>query len=153
MKRVDLIKLNGAPWVEAIVVVVLGFCLASCAKNSQPVPEADYSTKIVGRWQSTVDDLKETMSFGGNGTFVCRLYPMGFIANTLYPSATGKVRGTWKTSGALITLAISGAENERLMNKIASSTIVAFKEDELVLKSDRGETSIFQRVGARETSP
>ena len=140
------------PWVRVIVVVVLGFCLASCAKNSQPVPEADYSTKIVGRWQSTVDDLKETMSFGGNGTFVCRLYPMGFIANTLYPSATGKVRGTWKTSGALITLAISGAENARLMNKIASSTIMAFKEDKLVLKSDRGETSPFQRVGARETS-
>jgi len=152
MKRVDLIKLNGTPWVEAILVVVLGYCLASCAKNSQPIPEADYSTKIVGRWQSTVDDLKETMSFGGNGTFVCRLYPMGFIANTLYPSATGKVRGTWKTSGALITLAISGAENARLMNKIASSTIMAFKEDKLVLKSDRGETSPFQRVGARETS-
>jgi len=153
MKRVDLIKLNGTPWVGAILVVVLGYCLASCAKNSQPIPEADYSTKIVGRWQSTVDDLKETMSFGGNGTFVCRLYPMGFIANTLYPSATGKVRGTWKTSGALITLAISGAENARLMNKIASSTIMAFKEDKLVLKSDRGETSPFQRVGAREVSP
>ena len=152
MKRVDLIKLNGTPWVGAILVVVLGYCLASCAKNSQPIPEADYSTKIVGRWQSTVDDLKETMSFGGNGTFVCRLYPMGFIANTLFPSATGTVRGTWKITGAVITLAISGAENERLMNKIASSTIMAFKEDKLVLKSDRGETSPFKRVGARETS-
>ena len=151
MKRVDLIKLNCTPRVRVIVVVVLGFCLASCAKNSQPVPEAEYSTKIVGRWQGTVGDLKETMSF--DGTFVCRLYPMGFIANTLFPSATGTVRGTWKITGAVITLAISGAENERLMNKIASSTIVAFKEDELVLKSDRGETSPFQRVGARETSP
>ena len=78
---------------------------------------------------------------------------MGFIANTLFPSATGTVRGTWKITGAVITLAISGAENERLMNKSASSTIVAFKEDELVLKSDRGETSPFKRVGARETSP
>jgi hypothetical protein len=152
MQGVYLMKSNCTPWVRVIVVVVLGFCLASCAKNSQPVPEADYSTKIVGRWQGTVGDLKETMSFDGNGTFVCRLYPMGFIANTLYPSATGTVRGTWKISGAVITLAINGAENERLMNKIASSTIVAFKEDELVLKSDRGETSPFQRVGARETS-
>ena len=78
---------------------------------------------------------------------------MGFIANTLYPSATGTVRGTWKITGAIITLVISGAENERLMNKIASSTIVSFKEDELVLKSDRDETSPFQRVGAREESP
>ena len=146
-------KSNCTPWVRVIVVVVLGFCLASCAKNSQPVPEAEYSTKIVGRWQGTVGDLKETMSFDGNGTFVCQLYPMGFIANTLFPSAIGTVRGTWKITGAVITLAISGAENERLMNKIASSTIVAFKEDELVLKSDRGETSPFQRVGAREASP
>jgi len=146
-------KSNCTPWVRVIVVVVLGFCLASCAKNSQTVPEVEYSTKIVGRWQGTVGDLKEIMSFDGNGTFVCQLYPMGFIANTLFPSATGTVRGTWKITGAVITLAISGAENEQLMNKIASSTIVAFKEDELVLKSDRGETSPFQRVGAREASP
>jgi hypothetical protein len=136
-----------------IVVVVLGFCLASCAKNSQPVPEAEYSTKIVGRWQGKVGDLKETMSFDGNGTFVCQLYPMGFIANMIFPSAPGTVRGTWKITGAVITLAISGAENERLMNKIASSTIMAFKEDELVLKSDRGETSPFERVSAREAYP
>ena len=136
------------PWVRVIVVVVLGFCLASCAKNSQPVPEAEYSTKIVGRWQGTVGDLKETMSFDGDGTFVCQLYPMGFIANTLFPSATGTVRGTWKITGAVITLAISGAENERLMNKVASSTIMTFKEDELLLKSDRGETSLFRRVRA-----
>ncbi len=153
MKKVDLIKLNGTPWVGAIVVVVLGFCLASCAKNSPPVPEADYSTKIVGRWQGTVGDLKETISFDGDGTFVCQLYPKGFIANTLFPSAPGTVRGTWKITGAIITLAISGAENERLMNKIASSTIMSFKVNELVLKSDQAETSSFQRVGAREESP
>ena len=146
-------KSNCTPWVMVIVVVVLGFCLASCAKNSQPVPEAEYSTKIVGRWQGTVGDLKETMSFDGNGTFVCQLYPLGFIATMLFPSAPGTVRGTWKINGAVITLAISGAENERLMNKIASSTIMTFKEDELVLKSDRGETSPFERVGAREASP
>ena len=146
-------KSNCTPWVRVIAAVVLGFCLASCTNNLPPVSEAEYSTKIVGRWQGTVGDLKEIMSFDGNGTFVCQLYPMGFIANTLFPSATGTVRGTWKITGAVITLAISGAENERLMNKIASSTIVAFKEDELVLKSDRGETSPFQRVGARETSP
>ena len=153
MKRVDLIKLNCTPWLGIIVIVFLGFCLASCAKNSQPVPEAEYSTKIVGRWQGTVADLKETISFDGDGTFVCQLYPMGFIANMLFPSTPGTVRGTWKITGAIITLVISGAENERLMNKIASSTIVSFKENELVLKSDRGETSPFQRVGAREESP
>ena len=146
MKGVDLMKSNCTPWVRAIAVVVLGFCLASCVNNSTPVPEAEYSTKIVGRWQGTVGDLKETMSIGGDGTFVCQLHPMGFIANTLSQGVRGTIRGTWKITGAMITLRITGSENEHLRNRIASSTIVAFKEDELVLKSDRGETSPFQRV-------
>jgi len=146
MKGVDLMKSNCTPWVRAIAVVVLGFCLASCVNNSTPVPEAEYSTKIVGRWQGTVGDLKETMSIDGDGTFVCQLRPMGFIANTLSQGVTGTIRGTWKIAGAMITLRITGSENEHLRNRIASSTIVAFKEDELVLKSDRGETSSFQRV-------
>jgi hypothetical protein len=135
-----------AHWVRAIAVVVLKFCLASCANNSPPVPEAEYSTKIVGRWQGTVGDVKETMAIDGDGTFICQLHPMGFIANTFHQSVTGTIRGTWKITGAIITLRVTGAENEHLRNTIASSTIVAFKEDGLVLKSDRGETSLFQRV-------
>lgn len=147
MKGVDLMKSKCTPWIMAIAVVVLGFCLTSCVNNSSPVPEAEYATKIVGPWQGTVGELKETMSINGDGTFVCQLHPTGFIANALFPSATGgTVRGTWKITGAVITLAISGAENERLMNKVASSTIMTFKEDELLLKSDRGETSLFRRV-------
>lgn len=90
--------------------------------------------------------LKEAMSVDGNGTFVCQLHPTGFIANTLSQGVTGTVRGTWKISGAIITLKITGAKNERLLNRIISSTIVAFKEDEFILKSDRGEISSFQRV-------
>jgi len=146
MKGVDLMQTKCTPWVRAIAVVVLGFCLASCVNNSTPVPEAEYSTKIVGRWQGTVGDLKETMSIDGDGTFVCQLHPTGFIANTLSQGVTGTIRGTWKITGAIITLRITNAENEVLRNRITSSTIVAFKEDELVLKSDRGETSPFQRV-------
>jgi hypothetical protein len=120
--------------------------LASCANNARPVPEAEYSTKIVGRWQGTVGDLKETMSINGDGTFVCQLHPTGFIANTLSQSVTGTVRGTWKITGTIITLRITDAEDESVKNKIASSTIVTFKKDELVLKSDRGGASSFQRV-------
>ena len=145
-QSVDFIKTNCTPWVTTIAVVVLGFCLASCVNNSPPVPEAQYSKKIVGRWQGTVGDVKETMSIDGDGTFVCQVHPMGFIANTLSQSVTGTIRGTWKITGAIITLRITGAENESLRNKIASSTIVTFKEDELVLKSGGGETSPFQRV-------
>jgi hypothetical protein len=146
MKGVDLMKSNCTPFVRAIVVVVLGFCLASCANNSSTVPEAEYSTKIVGRWQGTVGDVKETMSIDRDGTFVCQLHPMGFIANTLSQGVTGTIRGTWKITGAIITLKITDAKRERLENRIAASTIVAFKKDDLVLKSDRGGTSPFQRV-------
>ena len=146
MKGVDLMKSNCTPWVRAIAVVILGFCLASCANNSSTVPEAEYSTKIVGHWQGTVGDLKETMSIDGDGTFICQIRPMGFLANTLSQSLPGKISGTWNINGAIMTLRITGAKNEHWGNRITSSTIESFKADELILKSDRGEVSSFQRV-------
>ena len=133
---------------RAIAVVALGFAVASCAHNSLPVPETDYPAKIVGSWKGTVGDLKETMTINGDGTFVCELHPMGFIARTLSQGVTGTIRGTWKITGAVITLKIRSAEKEDLTNRTTSSTIVAFKGDELVLRSDRGDTSPFQRVRA-----
>ena len=132
--------------IRTLAVVVLGLCLASCANNSPPVSEAEYSTAVVGRWQGAVGDVKETMSIDGDGTFICQLHPMGFIANTLSQSVTGTIRGTWKITGTIITLRITGAESERLRNKTASSTIVTFTKDTLVLKSRRGETLPFHRV-------
>jgi hypothetical protein len=146
MKNVDTMKMNCTPWVSSIIVVVLGFCLASCADNSLPVPEAEYSTKIVGQWQGTVGHFNETMLLDADGTFFCKLYPMGFIANTLSQGVTGTIRGTWKITGAIITLRITSSENEHLRDKVVSSTIISFKKDRLVLRSDRGETSTFQRV-------
>jgi hypothetical protein len=141
-------KFNCTAWVRAIAVLVLGFCTASCAHKSRPVSEAEYSTKLVGRWKGTVGDLKETMAIKGDGTFVCELHPMGFIARTLSQGVTGTIRGTWKITGAVITLRITGAERENPTNRITSSTIEAFKGDELILRSDRGETSPFERVRA-----
>ncbi len=146
MKEIHLMKSNCTLWVRAIAVIVLGICLASRAKSSSPVLEADYSTKIVGRWQGTVGDLKETMSIDGDSTFVCQTRPGGFIANTLSQGETGTIRETWRIAGAIITLKITAETKERLGNSIASSTIVAFTDNELVLKSDRGETSTFHRV-------
>jgi hypothetical protein len=131
MAGVDLMKSKCVPWASAIAAVVLGFCLASRANSSSTVPEAEYSTKIVGRWQGTVGDLKETMSIAGDGTFVCQVHPMGFMANTLSQSVTGTIRGTWNITGAIITLRIAGAKDERLGNRIAASRIVGFKEDKL----------------------
>ncbi len=135
-------------WATAMAVIVLGFCVGSCKNNSSTVPEAEYSTKIVGRWQGTAGYSKETMSINRDGTFVCQLYPTGFIANTLSQGVEGTIHGTWKISGAIITLRITGAKKERLENTNAASTIVAFKRDEIVLRSDGGGTSPFQRVRA-----
>jgi len=135
-------------WVTPIGVVVLGLCLASCAANVPPVPQAEYSTAIVGRWQGTVGDFKEGLTIDGDGTFVCQLHQTGFIATTLFPHVTGTIRGTWNITGATITLRITGAEHEHLRNVMTSSTIVAFKPDALVLQSDRGERSTFRRAAS-----
>jgi len=146
MKAVVLMKTIYMPWIRAIVVVVFGFCLATYTNNLTPVPVAKYSTEFIGRWQGTVGNQKETMSINSDGTFVCQIHPMGFIANTLSQRVTGTISGTWKISGAMITLILTGEKNERLENSNASSTIVSFKKNELVLKSDNGENSTFQRV-------
>jgi len=142
------VQSNRPPWARVIAAVVLGFCLASCSNNSPPVSEADYSTKIVGRWQGRVGDSKETMSIDGDGTFVCQLHPMGFLANTLSEGVPGMVRGTWKITGAIIALSITGEKNEPLRNKITSSTIVSFKEGEIVLRSDHGGYAYSATVSA-----
>lgn len=139
-------KLNCVPWIKVITLVVLGSCLGACARHSRPVLEAEYPVKIVGSWQGTVGDLKERIAINGDGTFVCQLRPAGFIANTLSQGVTGTVQGTWTIAGAMITLSVTRTENETLKNTIAVSTIEAFREDELVLKSDRGGTSLFRRV-------
>ena len=146
LKRANFIISNCIRGMTAMMVLLAGCCLWSCADKSPPVPETEYVTKIVGGWQGTVGNSKEIMSIDSDGTFVCQLWQMGFIANTLSQGIPGTIRGTWKITGAVITLKITSAKNEDLGNKTALSTIVAFRENELVLKSDRGETSLFQRI-------
>jgi hypothetical protein len=87
------------------------------------------------------------MSLDKDGAFVCKLQPTGFIATMIFPAKGGTIRGTWKITGAVIALNITGETNERVENTTASSAIVSFKQDELILKSGRGETSTFLRVG------
>jgi hypothetical protein len=139
-------KINCTSPATKIALVVLGLCLGSCVQNSLPIPKAEYSTHIVGRWQGTVGDLKETMLIATDGTFTCQVRHRGFIANTLSQSVPGTIRGRWTITAVLINLRITGAENEALKNSTTSSTIDAFTEDKLVLRSDRGETSTFERV-------
>jgi hypothetical protein len=148
MKSADLLKSPFKPLILTLAAVVMGFSLTSCPRQAQPVSQAYYSKTIVGDWQGTVGNVTETMSIKGDGTFVCQVQPMGFISTMLFPKKPGTVRGTWTITGNRITLNITGEKHERLQNSMASSTIISFKKDELVLKSDRGDTSTFQRSRA-----
>ena len=131
--------------------VRLGLLLAlalgvSCCTPAKPVAEAEYSAKIVGNWLGTVGNMKESITFSEGGSFIAQLRPRGFISNTLSQGVTGTIGGTWAINGKTITLKITSAEDERVNNSVTSSTILAFYQDELSMKSDRGETSTFRRV-------
>ncbi len=132
-------------FVRLGLLLALAMGVSSC-KPPKPVAEADYSTKIVGNWLGTVGNMKESITFTGDGSFIAQLRPQGFISNTLSQGVTGTIRGTWAINGKTITLKITSAEDERVNNSVTSSTILAFNQDELSMKSDRGETSTFTRV-------
>ena len=132
-------------FVRLGLLLALALGVSSC-KPPKPVAEADYSTKIVGNWLGTVGNMKESITFTGDGSFIAQLRPQGFISNTLSQGVTGTIRGTWAINGKTITLKITSAEDERVNNSVTSSTILVFNQDELSMKSDRGETSTFTRV-------
>ena len=126
-----------------LVALALG---ASSCQPAKPVAESEYAAKIVGNWLGTVDQMSESMTLNGDGSFIARLRPRGFISNTLSQGATGTIRGTWTIKGKIITLRITSAEDERVKDRVTSSTILAFNQDALSLKSDRGEISTFSRT-------
>jgi len=132
-------------FVRLGLLLALALGVSSCTP-AKPVAETEYSTKIVGNWLGTVGNMKESITFSGGGTFIAQLRPQGFISNTLSQGVTGTIRGTWAINGRTITLKITSAEDERVNNSVTSSTILAFNQDELSMKSDRGETSTFTRV-------
>ena len=134
-------------FVRIGLLLALALGVSSCTPT-KPVAEADYSTKIVGNWLGTVGNMKESITFSGDGTFIAQLRPQGFISNTLSQGVTGTIRGTWAINGRTITLKITSAEDERVNNSATSSTILAFNQDELSMKSDRGDTSTFTRVSS-----
>ena len=127
-------------------MLLVAFSVPSCAPNAPPIAESQYPVKLAGDWQGSVGDMKETISFRSDGGFTSHMRPMGFISNTLGQGVTGTIRGTWAIQGKVITLTISSAEDERLLNKTTASTIESFKQNELVVKSSSGETSTFVRV-------
>jgi len=137
-----LMKISYLPMLG--LLLALAFGMSSCTPV-EPVAEAEYSATIVGNWLGTVGDMKESMTFSADGSFIAQVRPRGFISNTLSEGVTGTIRGTWAINGKIITLKITSAEDERVRNSVTSSTILAFNQNELTIKSDRGETSTFLR--------
>jgi hypothetical protein len=132
-------------FVRLGLLLALALGVSSCTP-AEPVAEAEYGAKIVGNWRGTVGNMKESITFNGDGSFIAQLRPQGFISNTLSQGVTGTIRGTWAINGKTITLKITSAEDERVKNSVTSSTILAFNQDEFSIKSDRGETSMFTRA-------
>ena len=130
------------------VLVACGLS-TSCSPNVAPVKEAEYSATIVGEWFGTsmVGDTRDSISFSANGSFVAHVRPVGFISNTLGQGQgfTGTIGGTWAIKGKSITLSITSAEDERVLNKSTTSTIETFRPNELIVKSNTEGTSTFIR--------
>jgi len=141
-------RFNYLPWIMAITIFFLGCFFAGCEKRSPSVLQAEYPTKLVGNWEGTAGSVKESMFINNDGSFICKLFPTGFIANTLFQAGgvTDVIHGKWKINGETITLIITSAGNEQLKNKTTSSTIKTLTNYELVLKSDGGEVSSFHRI-------
>ena len=140
-------KTNYSSWSKIILAIAFGFCLAACiTANDSPLSESEYSTKIIGSWEGTAGNLKETMSLNRDSTFICRVSSMGFLANTLSQTQPGKILGNWQIKGAQITMKVNIEKNEHLENSIATSTILEFNQDSLVLKSKNGDISSFKRT-------
>jgi hypothetical protein len=141
----NYLPLTNISWLPMLgLLLALAFGISACTP-AKPVAEAEYGAKIVGNWLGTVGDMKESITFSADGSFNAQLRPLGFISNTLSEGVTGTIRGTWAINGKNITLKITSAEDERVKNSATSSTILTFNQDELSLKSDRGETSTFLR--------
>jgi hypothetical protein len=130
----------------SLLALVFVFGLSSCAPDGVTVDEARYAAKIVGDWQGTVADVNETISFSADGRFMSRVRPRGFISNTLGQGTTDTIRGTWTIKGNVISLNIDSAEDANVVNKTATGTIEMFKQNQLVVRSSRGETSTFMRM-------
>ncbi len=128
------------------------FCLlfillmgVSACSPVTPVVETDYSADILGQWKGTVEGMDESITFREDGQFKALVRPGGFISNTISQGTTGSISGTWAIDGDVITLKITDAVDETVVNHETTSVIQSFNSNKLVLKGDGGETSTFTR--------
>ena len=132
--------------MHALLVSLLATGLSSCERAGTLLTEPQYRAALVGDWQGNVGDDSESISFKADGSFSCQVRSNGFIGSTLGQGTTGSIRGSWMLQGDIITLTIDNASQEQPLNFATSSTIVSFKQNQLVVKSETGETSTFARV-------
>jgi hypothetical protein len=132
-------------FLAAISIYVLSDDLSWRPSDAATIGPAEYSSKIIGNWQGSIHGKNETISFGADGGFVSSVRSGGFISTTLGQGVTGRIRGTWTIKGKSIILDITSAEDERVLNSVATATIEIFKTNELIVKSDTGGTSTFMR--------
>ena len=129
--------------VRLTLVLAFALGLPSCSADS-PIAVAEYPAKLVGRWQGTVGDTKESITFHSDGSFQTFVRPTGFISNTLGQGVTGMIYGTWTIAGNVVTLKVEGSD-ERIVNRTTTGTIEKFKQDEIVVKSSNGAETTFVR--------
>ena len=130
----------------SVLRLLLAGVLGSCSPDGGPIAEEQYAAKIVGDWQGSVGDERETISFAADGGFTSQVRRRGFISDTLGQGVTGTIRGTWTIDGKSITLNIKNAEDVRSVNPTVTSTIETFKPNEIVVKSAAGGTATFLRA-------
>jgi hypothetical protein len=54
--------------LDLLLALALGVSVSSCTP-AKPVAEAEDSAKIVGNWLGTVGNMKESITFSGDGSF------------------------------------------------------------------------------------
>jgi hypothetical protein len=128
------------------LLLLLALGLSACERNGASIAEPQYATELVGDWQGTVGGESESISFRADGSFTSQLLQTGFISSTLGQGVAGSISGTWALQGKALTLTIDSAEHERPVNRVTTSTIVSFKQNELVVNSATGGTSTFVRA-------
>ena len=132
--------------VRASLVLLLATGLSSCERAGTSLAESQYRTALVGDWQGNVGEDSESINFEADGSFSCQVRSNGFIGATLGQGSSGTISGAWTLEGNIITLAIDHASQEQPLNLATTSTIVSFNQNQLVVKSDAGETSTFIRA-------
>ncbi len=130
-----------------LLALITFFISYSCQPTATKVVEKDYPTAIIGHWQESPGDYyKEYIRFDKDESFVSQLRSGGFIGNTISQGIDGNATGNWKIENNRLTLNITKADAEELLNKAGTYTIISFTTNEIKLEDSHGKTSTFVRL-------